>query len=239
LFTTFDYHAFVTDRPGDRLEIEADHRRHAIVEQSIAELKSAGLAHLPSSKFMANAAWLALAVIAHNLAHAVGLLTGDSLHRATVATLRRAIFTMPGRLVRRAVDNACDYPRTGPGPRHSPPPWPRSPRSRCAAEPDHHRPPQPRTSDKPANRHPDTAQHQPPPHEDQLSSLIDQLTVPRWIRAKSGGGNAGFEVRWAGRHPGTHVSASAGSAACRGCRQGALARASGRRDRSVGSEVCR
>lgn len=100
LFTTFDYHAFVTDRPGDRLEIEADHRRHAIVEQSIAELKSAGLAHLPSSKFMANAAWLALAVIAHNLAHAVGLLTGGSLHRATVATLRRAIFTMPGRLVR-------------------------------------------------------------------------------------------------------------------------------------------
>ena len=43
LFTIFDYHAFVTDRPRDRLEIEADHRRHAIVEQSIAELKSAGL----------------------------------------------------------------------------------------------------------------------------------------------------------------------------------------------------
>ena len=50
LFTTFDYHAFVTDRAGDMLEIEADHRRHAIVEQSIAELKSAGLAHLPSSE---------------------------------------------------------------------------------------------------------------------------------------------------------------------------------------------
>ena len=32
LFTIFDYHAFVTDRPRDRLEIEADHRRHAIVE---------------------------------------------------------------------------------------------------------------------------------------------------------------------------------------------------------------
>jgi hypothetical protein len=42
LFSTFDYHAFVTDRPGDMLEIEADHRRHAIVEQSIAELKSSG-----------------------------------------------------------------------------------------------------------------------------------------------------------------------------------------------------
>ncbi len=99
LFTTFDYHAFVTDRTGDLVEIEADHRRHAIVEQSIAELKSAGLAHLPSGRFMANAAWLALAVIAHNLSRAVGLLAGGTLHRATAATLRRAIFTMPGRLV--------------------------------------------------------------------------------------------------------------------------------------------
>jgi hypothetical protein len=48
LFTQWDYHAFVTDRDGDVLEIEADHRRHAVVEQSIAELKSAGLAHMPS-----------------------------------------------------------------------------------------------------------------------------------------------------------------------------------------------
>jgi nucleotide-binding universal stress UspA family protein len=61
---------------GDLLEIEADHRRHAVVEQSIAELKSAGLAHLPSGGFMANAAWLALAVTAHNLGRAVGALTG-------------------------------------------------------------------------------------------------------------------------------------------------------------------
>jgi hypothetical protein len=100
LFPTWDYHAFVTDRDGDMLEVEADHRRHAIIEQSIAELKSAGLAHFPSGRFTANAAWLALAVLAHNLARAVGLLAGGSLHRATAATLRRAIFTMPGRLVR-------------------------------------------------------------------------------------------------------------------------------------------
>lgn len=99
LFTSFDYHAFVTDRAGEMLELEADHRRHAVVEQSIAELKSAGLAHLPSAKFMANAAWLALAVLAHNLGRAVGLLAGGRLHRATASTLRRALFTMPGRLV--------------------------------------------------------------------------------------------------------------------------------------------
>lgn len=102
LFTTWDYHAFVTDRDGDMLQIEAEHRRHAIVEQSIAELKSAGLAHLPSSRFTANAAWLAMSVMAHNLGRAVGLLAGGPLHRATAATLRRAVFTVPGRLVHSA-----------------------------------------------------------------------------------------------------------------------------------------
>ena len=99
LFTAWDYHAFVTDRTGDVLEIEADHRRHAVVEQSIAELKSAGLAHMPSGNFMANAAWLALAVMAHNLGRAVGHLAGPDLQTATAATLRRKVFTMPGRLV--------------------------------------------------------------------------------------------------------------------------------------------
>jgi hypothetical protein len=99
LFTAWDYHAFVTDRTLPLAEVEADHRRHAVVEQTIAELKSAGLAHLPSGRFMANAAWLALAVMAHNLGRAVGQLAGADLERATAATLRRKVFTMPGRLV--------------------------------------------------------------------------------------------------------------------------------------------
>lgn len=100
LFTTWSYHAFVTDRAGQMLELEADHRRHAIVEQTIAELKSAGLAHLPSGHFMANAAWLALAVMAHNLGRAVGHLAGPDLQRATNMTLQRRVFTLPGRLIR-------------------------------------------------------------------------------------------------------------------------------------------
>jgi hypothetical protein len=114
LFTTFDYHAFVTDRQGPMPEIEADHRRHAIVEQSIAELKSAGLAHLPSSRFTANAAWLALAVMAHNLGRAVAQLAGGRLHRATAATLRRAVFTVPGRLVHSARRLRLRLPRNWP-----------------------------------------------------------------------------------------------------------------------------
>jgi Transposase DDE domain group 1 len=100
LFTEWDYHAFVTDREGELVEIEAEHRRHAVVEQTIAELKSAGLAHLPSGKFMANAAWLALAVMAHNLGRAVGALA--EMSQARMATLRQRLFTIPGRLVHTA-----------------------------------------------------------------------------------------------------------------------------------------
>lgn len=63
----FDYHAILTDRPGQLLELEADHRAHAVVELAIRDVKAGGLAHVPSGKFGANAAWLALAVLAHNL----------------------------------------------------------------------------------------------------------------------------------------------------------------------------
>lgn len=50
LFTTSSSHAFITDRDLPLPEVEADHRRHAVVEQSIAELNSAGLAHLASGR---------------------------------------------------------------------------------------------------------------------------------------------------------------------------------------------
>lgn len=89
LFTTWHYHAFVTDRTLRLAELEADHRRDAVVEQSIAELKSAGLAHLPSGKCMANAAWLALTVVTHNLGRAVAIRAGPDLARATAAADRQ------------------------------------------------------------------------------------------------------------------------------------------------------
>lgn len=114
LFTTWDYHAFVTNRPGEVVEIEADHRRHAIVEQRIAELKSAGLAHLPSGRFMANAAWLALTVMAHNLGRAVGRLAGHDLERATATTLQRRIFIVPGRMVNSGRRRHLRLPATWP-----------------------------------------------------------------------------------------------------------------------------
>ena len=102
LFSEFSYHAFITDRVGDMLELEADHRRHADIENVIRDLKyGVGLNHLPSGRFGANAAWLALNVIAHNLARwssRIGL--GEGI--VTTETLRRRYFSVPGRRTRSA-----------------------------------------------------------------------------------------------------------------------------------------
>ena len=69
LFATYSYHGCITDRDGETLELEADHRRHAEIENAIRDLKyGVGLNHLPSGRFAANAAWLAVQVMAHNLA---------------------------------------------------------------------------------------------------------------------------------------------------------------------------
>ena len=102
LFCAYDYHAFVTDREGDTLWLEADHRRHAEVENVIRDLKyGVGLNHLPSGKFAANAAWLTLNVLAHNLARwtsRIGL--GETL--ITTKTLRTRYLDLPGRLTHSA-----------------------------------------------------------------------------------------------------------------------------------------
>ena len=102
LFTTYSYHAFITDREGDTLDLEADHRRHAEIENAIRDLKyGVGLNHLPSGRFPANAAWLAVQVIAHNLARwTVRIGLGEPV--ATTKTLRRRFFSLAGRLTRKA-----------------------------------------------------------------------------------------------------------------------------------------
>ena len=61
LFAKYSYHGFITDRDGELLELEADHRRHAEIENAIRDLKyGVGLNHLPSGRFAANGAWLAV-----------------------------------------------------------------------------------------------------------------------------------------------------------------------------------
>ena len=52
LLATYSYHAFITDREGDTLYLEADHRRHAEIENAIRDLNyGVGLNHLPSGRF--------------------------------------------------------------------------------------------------------------------------------------------------------------------------------------------
>ena len=59
LFATYSYHGFITDRDGETLELEADHRCHAEIENAIRDLKyGVGLNHMPSARFAANGAWL-------------------------------------------------------------------------------------------------------------------------------------------------------------------------------------
>ncbi len=60
-----------------------------------------GLNHLPSGRFGANAAWLALQVIAHNLARWTSRL-GLAEKLIATKTLRRRFLSLPGRLTRSA-----------------------------------------------------------------------------------------------------------------------------------------
>ena len=102
LFATYSYHAFITDRGGETLELEADHRRHAEIENAIRDLKhGVGLNHLPSGRFAANGAWLAVQVMAHNLARWTTRI-GLAERTVTTKTLRRRVFALVGRITRSA-----------------------------------------------------------------------------------------------------------------------------------------
>jgi hypothetical protein len=106
LFCAWRFHAVFTDTTVGMLEAEKSHRAHAVVEQVHADLKGGPLAHLPSGKFAANAAWLVLAAIAFNLTRAsgalAGSLTGVNHARATTATIRARLINVPARLARSA-----------------------------------------------------------------------------------------------------------------------------------------
>ena len=114
LFARYSYHAFITDRDGETLELEADHRRHAEVENAIRDLKyGVGLNHMPSGRFAANGAWLAVQVMAHNLARwtaRIGLGEGTVITK----TLRRRVFALVGRITRSARRLTLHLPRRWP-----------------------------------------------------------------------------------------------------------------------------
>jgi len=98
LFDTWRFHAFFTTNTLDTITADKTHRGHAIIEQVHADLKNSALAHLPSGKFTANAAWLILAVMAFNLTRAAATLADTAMAKATTATIRRKLVHVPARV---------------------------------------------------------------------------------------------------------------------------------------------
>ena len=114
LFARYSYHAFITDRDGETLELEADHRPHAEVENAIRDLKyGVGLNHMPSARFAAKGAWLAVQVMAHNLARWTARI-GLGERTVITKTLRRRVFALVGRITRSARRLTLHLPRRWP-----------------------------------------------------------------------------------------------------------------------------
>jgi hypothetical protein len=115
LWPDWRHHAFVTDRAGTAVAVDADHHRHAVVELAIRDLKQgSGLCHCPSGAFLANAAWALLATLAHNLLRWVAAL-GLGIHALVMAkTIRRRFITLPGRLTHSARRRDLHLPSSWP-----------------------------------------------------------------------------------------------------------------------------
>ena len=64
----YRFQVFITNQRGTRIDrLEQLHRQHAVVEDRIRCGKDTGLRNLPFQKFQPNAAWLELALTAHDL----------------------------------------------------------------------------------------------------------------------------------------------------------------------------
>lgn len=115
LWPNWRHHAFITDRVGDPVALDTDHRAHAVVELAIRDWKEgSGANHSPSGNFSANAAWVVFAAMAHNLVRWVAALGLDVDGPVVAKTLRRRLITLPGRLTRRSRRRQLHLPRDWP-----------------------------------------------------------------------------------------------------------------------------
>jgi hypothetical protein len=98
LLPSWELFPFITNRPEPLETVEAEHRQHAVVELAIRDLKDQALAHFPSGRFTANAAWTVIAALAHNLLRWTTLIGLPTSAVRTARTLRRRLLALPGRL---------------------------------------------------------------------------------------------------------------------------------------------
>jgi hypothetical protein len=105
LWPEWRHFGFLTDLEGHAVDLDAFHREHARVELAIRDLKEgAGLEHVPSGHFFANAAWLLCAALAHDLIRWTAMLgeLTPTEHFTVARTVRTRFFSVPGRLVSRS-----------------------------------------------------------------------------------------------------------------------------------------
>jgi hypothetical protein len=102
LWPDWRHHPFLTNRTEPLELVEAEHRGHAVVELAIRDLKDQALAHFPSGRFLANAAWTVIAAIAHNLLRWTALIGSPGTTIPAARTLRRRLLSVPGRITRTA-----------------------------------------------------------------------------------------------------------------------------------------
>ena len=114
---------------------------------------------MPSARFAANGAWLAVQVMAHNLARSARIGLGQQT--VTTKTLRRRVFALAGRITRSARGLTLHLPGAGPGRSSSAAPWP-------DCEPFHSQPDGARTP----------LTHQPTQRPRKLASTVRERLLP-------------------------------------------------------------
>ena len=118
-FSDHEGHRFqclITDQRGEDLAaLEARHRAHAGVEDSIRCARECGLSNLPFRDFEPNAVWLELVLMAQDLlAHTSALCLEGELARAEPKRLRQRILHVAGRLTRSGRRVTLHLPRRWP-----------------------------------------------------------------------------------------------------------------------------
>lgn len=117
LWPDWRHHAFITNLELPVIAMDQFHRDHATVELAIRDLKEgAGMDHCPSGRFFANAAWLACAVLAHNLTRWTAKLGGlhPDAQLTVTRTIRTRVLALPGRLVNRSGRQVLRLPERWP-----------------------------------------------------------------------------------------------------------------------------
>lgn len=114
LWPDWRYFPLITNRTEPLELVEAEHRQHAVVELAIRDLKDQALAHFPSGRFNANAAWTTIACLAHNLLRWTSLIGLPTTTLRAARTVRRRLLALPGRLTTSARRRTLHLPARWP-----------------------------------------------------------------------------------------------------------------------------